>query len=63
LPLTWEIHVRNKGEGFIMQTYDFAHAIGMATVLLRDGIDISGIKGPNDLCIGIDQISPLFEKP
>ena len=61
--MSWSVLVEKDGRLHEQPARDVAAALGVACLLLRDGIKVVGIEGPDGLRISSEVIRSLCEKP
>jgi hypothetical protein len=57
--VTWTIHIRRNDTHFEHVAQELSSAIAVACLLLRDGIDVDAITGPDGFYLDNDAIRPL----
>jgi len=59
--MPWKIRIRRNGEVFHYATRDLQAAIAVTCLLLRDGMMVERIEGPEGLMIGSETVRPLCD--
>jgi hypothetical protein len=58
--MEWKIHVRRDGKNFQNLAHDLSAALAVAWLLIRDGIEVERIEGPNGFEIRADAVRALY---
>lgn len=59
--MVWVIHVREDKRRFEYVNHELHSAIAIACLLLRDGINVESIEGPDGMRLDVDAIRPMCE--
>jgi hypothetical protein len=57
--MTWTIHIRRGTQQCAHVTEELNAALAVASLLLRDGIEVEGIDGPHGAQLSVDVIREL----
>jgi hypothetical protein len=57
----WKIHILRDGQAFHHEAHSLEAALAVACLLLRDGIGVDRIEGPDGLAISAEALRPLCE--
>ena len=57
--MTWTIHIRRGAQRYEHVTEELNAALAVASLLLRDGIEVEGVDGPHGAQLSVDVIREL----
>ena len=57
----WKIHVRKDGKHIQHLAHDWPAALAVVCLMLRDGIVVERVDGPDGFGMGADALAPLCE--
>lgn len=59
--VAWTIHIRKDERRFQHEAFGLSDALAVACLLMRDGIEVERIEGPDGMRITADAIRPLCD--
>ena len=57
--MPWTVHIRKGDQRFRHAAAELHRALAVACLLLRDGIEVERIEGPDGLEIDVEAVRPL----
>lgn len=57
----WKIHIRKDEKHFQHIAHDWSAALAVVCILIRDGIEVERIEGPDGFEIGARVLRPLCD--